>query len=212
MGSSDWSARLADFASAFGQHNRLLSLHFGGAGPSADTLLPLKLTGQEQISHNYRYQLDCLAANAALELKTLLGLPVQVGILNSDGARRPLTGLVTAVHAPPSNGGFAGYRLIIEPGLALLSLRAPAGCSNPKPCPTSSKRAEHQALNPILAQSLRLEAQLSKSHPERSAAALSVSHAQLHAQDGDVKIAGDKNARLYQTRKSCSWRLGRNCC
>ena len=51
MGNRDLGSLLADFASAFQQERRLLSLHFGGEGPGPDELLPFKLAGREQLSH-----------------------------------------------------------------------------------------------------------------------------------------------------------------
>lgn len=170
MGSRDWGSLLADFASAFQQENRLLTLHFGGSGPADDTLLPLKLSGQEQLSHCYRYQLDCLSNDVTLELKSLLGLPVHVGILTAEGEHRPISGIVTSAQSLPSSGGFAAYRLIIEPGLALLGLRRTSRVFQSKSVPAIVQAiiTEHLAANPVLAQSLKLELHLSKPHPERS--------------------------------------------
>jgi type VI secretion system secreted protein VgrG len=170
MESKDLGSLLADFASAFQQHNRLLSLHFAGFGPAADTLLPFKLSGAEQLSHCYRYQLDCLAIDAALELKTLLGLPALITLLTGDGTRRPISGIVTSVQSLPSDGGFAAYRLIIEPGLALLGLRRTSRVFQAKTVPqiVQAILAEHQAANPILAQSFILELHLERPHPPRS--------------------------------------------
>jgi type VI secretion system secreted protein VgrG len=170
MQSKDLGSLLADFANAFQQHNRLLTLHFAGSGPAADTLLPFKLSGAEQLSHCYRYQLDCLAIDAALELKTLLGLPALIEILTAHGARRPISGIVTSVQTLPSDGGFAAYRLIIEPGLALLGLRRTSRVFQAKTVPqiVQAILAEHQAANPILAQSFTLELHLEKPHPPRS--------------------------------------------
>lgn len=170
MGSRDWGAMLADFASAFKQENRLITLHFGGDGPAADTLLPLKLSGQEQLSHCYRYQLECLSQDATLELKSLLGLPVEIGLLTAEGERRPISGIVTSAQTLGSDGGVGKYGLMIEPGLALLGLRRTSRVFQSKSVPDIVKTiiSEHQANNPILAQSFKLELHLEKQHPERS--------------------------------------------
>ncbi|WP_263768620.1 hypothetical protein, partial [Propionivibrio soli] len=67
-----FSALLARGVSLFGQGDRLLRLRLAsGRGFSEATLLPHRLHGEEGLSVNYRYDLECLSANAHLELKTL---------------------------------------------------------------------------------------------------------------------------------------------
>lgn len=153
---------LADFASAFTQENRIIVLHFGGKGPADDALLPLRLTGQEQLSHCYRYQLDCLSSDTTLELKTLLGLPVQIGILTADGERRPIAGIVTSAQTLGSDGGALKVQLTIEPGLSLLGLRRTSRVFQSKTVPAIVQAIidEHQTNNPILAQSFKLDLHL----------------------------------------------------
>ena len=60
---------LTDLAAAgvslFGQCSRLLKLRFpGSSGLGEETLLPHRLSGEEGLSENYRYTLDCLSADS----------------------------------------------------------------------------------------------------------------------------------------------------
>lgn len=101
-------------AAAFSQANRLLKLSFAAdAGLADDTLLPFELQGWEHCSEGYAYALDCLAADAHLELKQFIGVPAQLSLRTDDGQERALCGLVTEARQEGSNGGFARYR---QPG------------------------------------------------------------------------------------------------
>ena len=76
-------APLTDLAASgvalFGQGARLLKLRFPESSDfSEETLLPHRLVGEEGLSVGYRYVLDCLSADTHLELKSLLGQPVEV--------------------------------------------------------------------------------------------------------------------------------------
>jgi len=118
------TAQLSAFASAFLQTTRLLKLTFAAdSGVPANLLLPHRLTGREAINEGFRYELEVVSSDAALELKTLLGLPVAVAILADAGGDREICGLVTEVSQLGSDGGFATYRLVIESALAVLAHR-----------------------------------------------------------------------------------------
>ena len=61
-------------ASLFGQGLRLLKLRFPESSRIAEeALLPHRVSGEEGLSRNYRYVLECLSPDSHLELKTLLG-------------------------------------------------------------------------------------------------------------------------------------------
>ena len=124
---------LADFASAFNQANRLLRLRFAAnAGIAPDALLPEKLTGGEQLSQCYHYQLTCLSPDAGQELKYLNGLPAEIAILLPDGNERSITGLVSTSRQLASDGGFARFQLdIVQPWHCSPSAVPPA-CSKTK--------------------------------------------------------------------------------
>lgn len=120
----DPSSLLSSFASAFDPQTRLLKLSVASsAGIPAGTLLPHRLSGHEAINQGFRFELEGLSNNAHLELKTLLGVGIQVSLLTDAGEERNICGLVTEVHQEGGDGGFAAYRLVIEDGLSVLRLR-----------------------------------------------------------------------------------------
>src|SRR5664279_5079403 len=122
-------------ASLFGQGSRLLKLRFAGSsGIAEESLLPHRIHGEERLSQTYRYVLECLSPDAYLELKTLLGQPVEIALLLSDGGSRLLTGLVTAAEQNGADGGFARYTLTIEPALATLTHRRNSRVFQDKSC------------------------------------------------------------------------------
>ncbi|MDR0633542.1 MAG: hypothetical protein LBF91_01010, partial [Azoarcus sp.] len=127
---------LASFASAFTQNNRLVKLRLGDDDQEYDQrLLPQTAVGEESLSTPYRLEVTCLSPDASLALEPLLGQPAQLDILTGaggiastlmrGGAPRNVVrcGLVTRVEALPADGGFAQYRLTIEPPFALLRHR-----------------------------------------------------------------------------------------
>ena len=167
----DFSQLIADFASAFQQDNRILRLRFAAnAGIADDALLPENLTGTEQLSQCYRYQLTCLSPDAALELKHFNGQPVEIGIELPDSTERTITGLVSSSQQLASDGGFARYQLTIEPALALLSQRRAARVFQDQSVMQIIGQIldEHRAANPIFQQSFAWQADLSKEYPSRS--------------------------------------------
>ena len=163
--------QLSDFASPFGQSDRLLTLRFGaGSGVSGDILLPHKIRGREALSECYRHDLQCLSSDAHLELKDLLGLPVEIGVLLADGGRRVLTGLVTEARQLGSDGGFARYGLAVEPALATLRLRHNSRVFQDKSVPEIVRQIldEHIGANPAFTQSFQHRAELARDYPARS--------------------------------------------
>jgi type VI secretion system secreted protein VgrG len=166
-----FSALLARGVSLFGQGDRLLRLRLAaGRGFSEATLLPHRLHGEEGLSVNYRYDLECLSANAHLELKTLLGQPVEVGLLLPDGGERLLTGLVTRAEQLGADGGFARYRLTIEPALATLAHRRNSRVYQDKSVPAivEALLTEHRERNPAFLASFTWRNDLTQTYPVRS--------------------------------------------
>jgi type VI secretion system secreted protein VgrG len=123
-GFGDLSSLLPSYASAFTQTTRLLKLHLAaGSGIPDDALLPHRLTGHEAVNEGFRYELEVLSNNAAIELKSLLGVPAQITILADDGSEREIDGIITEVRQEGADGGFAQYRLVIESALVALQHR-----------------------------------------------------------------------------------------
>ena len=89
----------------------------------ADRLLAERLHGRESIDGGgFRFLLDALSDDAHIPLKSLIGQPVRLDIQTA-GPMRAWHGHVTGFELLASNGGFARYRLRIEPWLAFLRLR-----------------------------------------------------------------------------------------
>lgn len=73
----------------------------------------------------YAVLVDCLSTDAQLDLETLPGQPALLE-WQTDADRthlRPLHGLITQAALLGTDGGFARYRLVLEPGLAWLAYR-----------------------------------------------------------------------------------------
>ncbi len=169
------SPTLSDLAAAgvslFGQCSRLLKLRFpGSSGLGEETLLPHRLSGEEGLSENYRYTLDCLSADTHLELKSLLGQPAEIILLLPDGGHRLLCGLVTHAAQAGADGGFAQYVLTIEPALATLHHRRNSRVFQDKSVPeiVSCVLDEHLATNPAFTGVFQYRNRLSKDYPNRS--------------------------------------------
>jgi type VI secretion system secreted protein VgrG len=169
---------LADFASAFTQEARLISLQLGDGSAYANRLLPQSVEGREALSAPYRYALTCLSPDAFIPLDGLLGLDAQIDILTSGTAlglgagsgHLTRCGLVTEAQALPSDGGFARYRLIIEPPLALLRHRTASRVFQDISVPEIVQQLldEHIAANTAIGATLKFEFDLAKHYPPRS--------------------------------------------
>jgi type VI secretion system secreted protein VgrG len=168
---SSLESLVAAGVSLFGQGSRLLKLRFGeGSGIGSETLLPHKLHGEEGLSKNYCYSLDCLSADTYLELKSLLGQPAEISLLLPDGTYRLLTGLVTAARQAGSEGGFAAYVLTIEPALATLAHRRNSRVFQDRTVPQIVETIldEHIATNPAFTGAFHYRNDLVKTYPVRS--------------------------------------------
>lgn len=111
---------LGTLALAFADDARLLSIRISGL-PTG--LLAWRAEGCEGVSTDYQVAVDCLSADALIELKSLLGRPAEVTIRQADGGERAISGLIAEAAQTGADGGFARYRLTLVPGLALLAHR-----------------------------------------------------------------------------------------
>ena len=168
-------APLTDLAASgvalFGQGARLLKLRFPESSDfSEETLLPHRLVGEEGLSVGYRYVLDCLSADTHLELKSLLGQPVEVALLLPDGGDRLLCGLVTQATQAGTDGGFAQYVLTIEPALATLRHRRNSRIFQDQTVPqiVGAVLDEHISGNPAFTGTFQYRNHLTKDYPVRS--------------------------------------------
>jgi len=106
------------------QNSRLLTLY---TPLGADKLLAETATIDEALGPvgehaGYRIELTALSTDARIPLTALLGQPVRLDLQTSASRTdlRPFHGHVTAIAKLGANGGFARYRLTIEPWLAFL--------------------------------------------------------------------------------------------
>ncbi|AMC36612.1 type VI secretion system Vgr family protein [Janthinobacterium sp. B9-8] len=161
---------LASFAAAFSQDQRLISLQIGDGAAWGDQLLPQRVTGTEGINQPFLYYIDCLSTDAALELKSLLGLPVVLSITDAEGGVVERCGVVSQAQLLGSDGGFAQYKLTVEPPFALLRYRLTSRVLQDLSVPDIIKKilAEHQDKNPVFASVQTLDFKLSGDYPSQS--------------------------------------------
>ncbi|WP_353328808.1 type VI secretion system Vgr family protein, partial [Chitiniphilus shinanonensis] len=161
---------LASFASAFTQAQRLLTLHLGDGAAYGEQLLPQSVAGEEALSRPYRYVVECLSPDVGVPLKSLLGLPAQLGILTADGDEVVRCGVVTAARALPSDGGFARYGLTIEPPLALLAHRRSSRVFQDLSVVEIVQQLldEHLATNPVFGATFAVRFDLAETYSPRS--------------------------------------------
>lgn len=160
---------LAAFASAFDQRNRLVTLSLGDGSVWRQRLLPLAVDGREGLSDCHRYDIECLSPEIGLDLSELLGVPARLAIRDADGGEVVRAGVVTAAHSLSSDGGFARYRLVVEPPLALLKLRRASRTLQHRSVDAIVKQilAEHARTNPVFSRQ-QVEFRLLRPLPERS--------------------------------------------
>lgn len=99
------------------QQSRLVEIRSVVPAP----LLVECMSGREAVDELFRFDVDCIATNAYLPLPDLLGTQFALRLRLADGSLRTWHGYCT--HSAPlgSDGGFARYRLTLEPWLALLA-------------------------------------------------------------------------------------------
>ena len=115
-------AALSAFSGA-SQHGRLLRLEFpfGDAPPAI--LLPNKLVAHEEVSRGFRFDVEVLSDEASIPLKMLMGRMVTISLVRQDGSLRYFNGHITEFRFLRTDGGFAFYRMVLEPWLAFARLR-----------------------------------------------------------------------------------------
>ncbi len=108
-------------AARYTQASRLLRLH---TPLGEDRLLAERLEARESIdAGGFVLQLDALSDDAHIPLKSLIGQAVRLDMQTASPQARVWHGYVTGFDLLASNGGFARYRLRIEPWLAFLRWR-----------------------------------------------------------------------------------------
>jgi len=112
--------------SAFGfdaQHDRLMRLEFPrDDGPGA-VLLPNRMSAHEEVSRCFRFEVELLSDDARIPLKAMMARMVTIALVREDGSLRYFNGYVTEFQFLRADGGFAFYRMVLEPWLAFTKLR-----------------------------------------------------------------------------------------
>lgn len=163
----DLSALLASFADAFGQDRRILTLQVGTGQFAAAQLLPLQLDAEEGLCRACRYTVVCLSPDSGIALKSLLGQPARVAIEGAAGEAFIRCGVVSEAGQVGSDGGFARYRLTIEPPFALLRHRVSSRVFQDLTVPDIVRQilTEHQQANPLFARVQTLAVQVQPASP-----------------------------------------------
>nr|WP_229482134.1 type VI secretion system Vgr family protein [Massilia sp. JS1662] len=105
------------------QHDRLMRMDFPrGDAPDA-ILLPNRLSAHEEISRCFRFEVEVLSDDARIPLKAMMARMVTISIVREDGSLRYFNGYVTEFRFLRTDGGFAFYRMVLEPWLAFAKLR-----------------------------------------------------------------------------------------
>ena len=107
MPSGDWS-----------QKDKLIQLTTP-LGP--DVLFVTDLSGHEQMSHLYQFELQLLSRNASIDPTEIVGKPVTVKLTMLDGQMREINGRVSRFVKLPSGGDYFSYRAEVVPNLWFLS-------------------------------------------------------------------------------------------
>lgn len=114
------------------QHNRLLRLNFPFEDGPPAILLPNRLNAREEVSRGFRFEVEVLSDEARIPLKMLMGRMVTISLVRQDGSLRYFNGYITEFRFLRTDGGFAFYRMVLEPWLAFTRLRKDCVCFHGK--------------------------------------------------------------------------------
>jgi Rhs element Vgr protein len=107
------------------QEQRAIRLRFGGrAGAQLDgVLLAQRLYVAEGLCEGATAHVSCLTQHAALDVQSLLGLPVEVGVVTDEGALRRWCLVVTQACLGGHDGALSAVQLTARDVLALMEPR-----------------------------------------------------------------------------------------
>ena len=105
------------------QHKRLIRLEFPFEDGPPAILLPNKLVVHEEVSRGFRIDVEVLSDEPQMALKMLMGRMVAISLVRQDGSLRYFNGHITEFRFLRTDGGFAFYRMVLEPWLAFARLR-----------------------------------------------------------------------------------------
>jgi len=106
------------------QERRLLKIDFPHEdGPAGAILLVNSLTAREEVSRDFRFEAELLSDDAHIALKAMMGCMVSISMVRDDGTLRYFNGYVGEFCLLRADGGFAWYRMVLQPWLAFARLR-----------------------------------------------------------------------------------------
>ncbi|CAN7570473.1 type VI secretion system tip protein TssI/VgrG [Pseudoduganella sp. LjRoot289] len=106
------------------QGGRLLRMDFPrGDGPKYSVMLVNTLKAREEMSRDFRFEVEVLSDDARIPLKSMMGKMVTISLVRNDGSLRYFNGYVAEFRFAGTDGGFAHYRMVLEPWLAFARLR-----------------------------------------------------------------------------------------
>src|SRR5476649_1401108 len=102
------------------QEQRLLRLDFPhDDGPDGAILLVNSITAMEEVSRDFRFEAELLSDDAHIALKAMMGRMATISMVRDDGTLRYFNGYVGEFSLLRADGGFAWYRMVLQPWLAL---------------------------------------------------------------------------------------------
>lgn len=106
------------------QRNRLMRLEFPFQdGPQTAILLPNTLHAHEEVSRDFRFDVELLSDDECIPLKMLMGKMVAIALVRADGSLRYFNGYVSEFRFVRTDSGFAFYHMALVPWLAFARLR-----------------------------------------------------------------------------------------
>ncbi|MGK5045636.1 type VI secretion system Vgr family protein [Janthinobacterium sp. GB4P2] len=106
------------------QERRLLKIDFPHEdGPAGAILLVNSLSAREEVSRDFRFEAELLSDDAHIALKAMMGRMVTISMVRDDGTLRHFNGYVGEFCLLRADGGFAWYRMVLQPWLAFARLR-----------------------------------------------------------------------------------------
>lgn len=106
------------------QEARLLRMDFPrNDGPEQAVMLVNTLTAREEVSRDFHFDVEVLSDDAHIPLKAMMARMVTISLVRNDGSLRYFNGYVAEFRFAGTDGGFARYRMVLEPWLAFTRLR-----------------------------------------------------------------------------------------
>lgn len=106
------------------QHNRLMRMTFPHEdGPANAVMLVNTVRMREELSRDFRIDVEVLSDDARIPLKSMMGRMVTIALVRENGTLRYMNGYVGTFRFVRTDGGFAYYKMILQPWLAFAKLR-----------------------------------------------------------------------------------------